>query len=438
MDVRPGFDLDAALSRVARWLPTQGPIKDFVHHNTLHALQATSFHEAVAAAASVYGARRGMSLAFFVDAYRDGRISDSALDRALAGRFPEGEARSAARATLFTSAPAVDVAARSGLRALWTERLGGVPLHRRSHLHLYRLFGSYLDQGLSTWRMPDAERVGLYECVARLAADSALPLIPFHTSGARALLALPARDAIAKALAKTVGREESYETYLLETLLAVRGWSGLIGECERNPNLLLEHRDVTLLDCAAVTLVAELGCLEHELGEDFAPLAPSVSSSPRARTDAVPEDVRLQIWQEAFEWSYDEPLLGALTENARRASHAPRASKVWAVFCLDDRSCSVRRHLEEIAPEVATFGTAGFFGLDFFYRGASDAVAGKQCPAPITPHHLIVEREAAAGAQPSSPPWWRRALHLESDTNTLVRGWFLSYALGIGAAARLA
>jgi uncharacterized protein YbcC (UPF0753/DUF2309 family) len=88
---------------------------------------------------------------------------------------------------------------------------------------------------------------------------------------------------------------------------------------------------------------------------------------------------------------------------------------------------------------VATFGTAGFFGLDFFYRGVDDAVAGKHCPAPMSPRHLIVEefellQERIADR---SVPWWRRALHLEAQPNTLLGGWVLSYALGLGAAARL-
>src|SRR6185312_13404601 len=34
--------------------------------------------------------------------------------------------------------------------------------------------------------------------------------------------------------------------------------------------------------------------------------------------------------------------------------------------------------------------------------------------------------------------WWRRPVHLEAHSNTLVRGWFLSYTLGLGAALRLA
>ncbi len=441
------FDLDAALHRIAHWLPAQGPIKDFVHHNTLHAFQGMPFHDGVSAAARLYGARAAMPPAFFLEAYRAGRIADAALDRALAAAFADEGARAEARAKLVDGRleePRFPGRARQGLRATWTRRLGGVALHRRSHLQLFRLLGGYLDQGLSTWSMPGADRMGFYECVAHLVRVSRLPLVPFETPGARALMALPAREALVGALARTVGREEGYEPYLLETLLTLPGWAGLVGECERNPWQLLTPRRMELLDLAAVTLVAELGHLERELGTGFAPLG-LVASSDEATAPPDEPPVRgeaerlLSVWQEAFEWSYYAPFLGGVRANAARTPLPRPATTAWAVFCIDDRSCSARRHLEEVAPGVATFGTAGFFGLDFFYRGVDDAIAGKHCPAPVTPRHLIVEEydllHQKKAARPL--PWWRRRLTLEQHSNTFLRGWVLSYALGLSAAARL-
>jgi uncharacterized protein YbcC (UPF0753/DUF2309 family) len=407
------------------------------------------FHEAASAAARLYGARVGMPPNFYLEAYRKGLISESALERALACAFRDEESRAAARAKLQSGAleePRFAGRVRRGLRAMWTERLGGVALHRRSQLHLFRLFGSYLDQGLSTWHMPGAGQMGLYDCVANLVATSPFPLLPFDTPSARALLRLPALEALSGALAKSVGREDWHESYLLETLLAAPGWSGLVAECERSPGLLLVPRKITLLDFAAVTLIAEVGCLERELGLGFAPLSassipPAANTAPDAHLDRTNSEVLLSVWQEAFEWSYYAPFLGALKANAAtRRQPSPPKARAWAVFCIDDRACSVRRHMEEVAPAIATFGTAGFFGLDFFYRGVDDAIAGKHCPAPMTPRHLIVERfdTSRSVPPPRVPPWWRRAIHMEAGSNSLLRGWLLSYVLGFGAALRLA
>ena len=114
-------------------------------------------------------------------------------------------------------------------------------------------------------------------------AAARLPLGPFALAdGAPRSSSLPPREALAGALARTLGREALWEPYLLETLLAQPGWAGLVGECERKPELLIGRRRIHLLDYAAITLVAEVGCLERELGDDFAPLdgSPTRSSVP--------------------------------------------------------------------------------------------------------------------------------------------------------------
>lgn len=435
-------DIDAMLARVAHWLPTQGPLKDFIHHNTLHAFQHLHFVDAVGAAARLHGAAVAMPGSFYLDAYREGRIHESALERVLARAFAATGDRTVARERMLAApieVPAFRGATRAGLRAEWATRLGGVPLERRSHLHLFRLLGAYLDQGLSIWPMPGTDKLGFFDSVARLARASKAPLTPFGSPTARALLDQPPRDALAGALSRTLGPESLWEPYLLETLLAQPGWAGLAAECERKPELLISRRRIHLLDYAAVTLIAEVGCLERELGNDFAPLDATV---PELVPDRVParsrDEALLAVWHEAFEWSYYEAVLGALSAPRPPRSAAPTPARAWAFFCLDDRACSLRRHLEEVDSRIATFGTAGFFGFDFAYCGAGDAIASKHCPAPITPRHLVVETyETGDAPTGDDAPWWRRPVHLEPHSNTLVRGWFLSYTLGLGAALRL-
>ncbi|MFM8634218.1 MAG: putative inorganic carbon transporter subunit DabA, partial [Planctomycetia bacterium] len=72
---------------------------------------------------------------------------------------------------------------------------------------------------------------------------------------------------------------------------------------------------------------------------------------------------------------------------------------VQAVFCMDDRCESLRRHLEEQGETFETLGTAGFFFVSMYYRGIDDWHATPLCPIVMRPTHTVVEvpEEAAIG-----------------------------------------
>src|SRR5262249_48533453 len=69
----------------------------------------------------------------------------------------------------------------------------------------------------------------------------------------------------------------------------------------------------------------------------------------------------------------------------------PEPPAFQAVFCLDEREESFRRHLEEVDPSCETFSTAGFFNVAMYHQGVSDAHPRPLCPAAIRPDHYVAE-----------------------------------------------
>lgn len=80
----PLEQLHAALDQVAHWLPDQGPINVFVHHNTLHAFEHLPFHQAVQHAQTLYAAQGYWPEATFRAALHAGRIDPQDLQVELA------------------------------------------------------------------------------------------------------------------------------------------------------------------------------------------------------------------------------------------------------------------------------------------------------------------------------------------------------------------
>ena len=99
---------------------------------------------------------------------------------------------------------------------------------------------------------------------------------------------------------------------------------------------------------------------------------------------------RGQIWLLAYERHYREQIFSALAANQRRRQKiaAPTAQ---VIFCMDDREEGTRRHLEEVAPAVATFGAAGFFGVAMVWQGVDDAGPSALCPIVVEPVHAVRE-----------------------------------------------
>lgn len=136
-------------------------------------------------------------------------------------------------------------------------------------------------------------------------------------------------------------------------------------------------------------------------------------------------DRRGQIWLEAYERNYREQVLAALAANHGRGRWASRAQTpaVQVMLCMDDREEGIRRHLEEVDPEVETLGAAAHFNVPHNWRGLDDLAVtalAPVIPAPVIPAHEARE-EARPEAQVAGERHARRHARLRSAAEWVLQ-----------------
>ncbi len=131
---------------------------------------------------------------------------------------------------------------------------------------------------------------------------------------------------------------------------------------------------------------------------DFAASSPESLEILLEWVENFPESRHGPIWLHAFEKSYLKSLVKVLTPNLAKLSQSdaqeeqPTDSRplTQAMFCIDVRSESFRRHLEEVGGNE-TFGFAGFFGVPISYQGFGSEHETDQCPVLLKPKHKVKE-----------------------------------------------
>ncbi|GAB6142087.1 hypothetical protein JCM14076_28160 [Methylosoma difficile] len=435
------FHLDTAIEHIAHWLPTQGPIKDFIHHNTLHAVQHYPFHKGVAVAAKVFGARSYLPMADYQAMYQKGRIKDFAIDWAIKQSGYTPEHFPLLRTNLFIvdhsqHYPPISLA-NHGIRNRWISHLE-VDLNSLVHPVMFRLLGNFLDQGISRWTLAKPDE-SFWDCVWRLAQNSLLPLYPFDSLTMREMLNGTPDDVIAACLHRLVGNEALYEQYLLEMLLGHPGWAGMVRLIELDKKALLERRNISLKEMIAVELLVEWAIMAKKRGDHFIAVAqlPATGDIPLLSDyeEQATVPLSLKIWHEAMEYSLHAELLAGLQRQPAPAEKPKPTPIAQAFFCIDDRECSLRRYLEEANPAIETFGAAGFFGIDFLYQGFDDAYPVAQCPNILSPKHLILETSLATEPEKKAITDGLSDLHIKP--HSLFRGWLYTQLLGFSYAGRM-
>lgn len=370
-------------------------------------------------------------------------------------------------------------------------RITGIDIDHQVHPILIRFCAAFVDQGIAPWPLPNREQ-GFFRAFASLYRKRVgsperwlrrlrpqLSRIHYH--------GVSARESVLESLHLLGVPDTEWELFIEETLLALRGWGGILQQIATRGDrvahsihseslteflavrLLLERYALAQAAEESLHYIAPLDLLRDELRRRL-PLGPQPSEEQRAflvfqlaqvfgwsaerlhhRTAEHWSDLlreieefhgmeRRRVLHLAYEKRLREQTLDALILHRRwKVSATPRFQ---VITCLDEREESFRRHLEEAAPDCETFGAPGFFGVAMYYRGAADAHFVPLCPIAIRPRHFVEEY----AEEPLRETRWRRkarralgtASHrLHLGTRGIVSGALLTVGLGVLATVPL-
>ena len=420
------FDEQHILHELKHYLPTQTPLKDFIHHNSLHAFQQMKFYDAIFKASKIFGYQPTLQLDEFRKLYQTGRINDAILEKIIIEQKGINQLKEW-KQFVISKTYNDSVLPRIGLlRNEWKQQYQ-ISLDNLVQPLLFRVLASYLDQGISMWEFP-VEKQGFLATIIALEKNSFTSF--FKSNRAKKLLF--ENPTISDLLKIIVGDEKYYTQYLFDQQFSHRGWSGMVATVEEKPDTLFDTRIISLNDVIIFELLLEIDALYDKLGNRWQPLVSFTTQQPTDLFADVPsselQDV-LKIFQNAFEWSYYDVVLSGIQLNNKNNSNKAITKNFQSIFCIDERECSIRRNLETAEPNCETFGCPGFFGVEFYFQPQGAKFYDKLCPAPVTPNYLIkelnVEREHV-----------HEALY-KHKTHTFLAGYLSTFTLGFWSAVRL-
>lgn len=307
---------------------------------------------------------------------------------------------------------------------------------------LIRFCASFLDQGVARWPLPCRDE-GFYRAFCVLYGSSGGPPDRWMIGLNRELARLEAAgtgplESILESLDLLGIQENEREAFLSSTLLALRGWAGMIWQMEtRGDRVARPAPRGSLIEFLAVRLILDrlaLASVAKDTLNFHAPLSElrqilrdriakpeSVSVEQRAflvfqlaqvlgwmpadlyrltkkewsmlveEIEAFSNLERRHIYHLAYERRYRIQTLDALSVHTQRPATRNEKPSFQVVCCIDDREESFRRHLEELDPECETLSAAGFFSVAMYYRGAADAHFTPLCPIVMRPQHWVDE-----------------------------------------------
>ncbi|MBY0516317.1 MAG: DUF2309 domain-containing protein [Bacteriovoracaceae bacterium] len=454
------MDIQKTLNDLRSYLPIQFPLGVFIHNNMLFRFEESTFHDGVKEAGQLFGAQLSLPEEYYQEKFKAKRIQEKNIRdeiqrwmkiQNLPETFSLGRMEDYVRQLMDLSLSIPIRVPEESVTEFFerAQRLRQPILpqyHRREkewkrvfrkslgedvnsqfHPLFIRFISAYIDQGMSTWHNPDTHR-GLIESFKSFIMSNDTfgpPWIKQVEIELEKVSAQTAESWLEKNITHLPYVAEP-RMYLLDTLLELRGWAGMVNKFETEPHLMPRFAPkISVSEYLVVYLMMERATHDailrsHSL-EEMKSYYQSLESerlsasqcayvlkalSKNYKLDHVDEktlqlmlDVasmfhsheRGYVWQTALDLSMRDECLGTLA-SYRNIKHPFKPKpKAKFYFCIDDREESIRRILEESHPDYETHGVVGFFGIDMKFKSVNHPEPITQCPPVVNPSRVVEE-----------------------------------------------
>jgi uncharacterized protein YbcC (UPF0753/DUF2309 family) len=418
--------LNNILGKLKQYLPTQNPLKDFVQYNLLQGFQEEKFHKSLQIASQTFGYQVYLSLQEYRILYENQEIEDVILEKVILEHKTIEEKEIWKQKLLNENYNEILKQNIGKLKQQWKEYYNINP-DKSVYPILFRILNNFLDQGIASHKFPFTH-LSFLDAIKSLEKNSKISI--FKTPRAKKLL-FEESDLLEKLLTIVVGNSNWYEHYLFDQQFAHPGWSGMVALIENEPHKLVDKRKINLEELICFELLLEIDALDSKYGTIWKPIALCIENEIQLNVFEEYKYNELfevyKIWQEAYEWNFYDKVLKAL--QTAPISKSENIKTFQALFCIDDRECSTRRHIEKCDPNCETYGTPGFFNVPFYYQAMESKVYTKVCPAPIHPNHLVIEKHCEKRH--------KKDKYLDKKQKGLINEILFSSFLGISSAIEL-
>jgi len=479
-------DIISGIKFCRKYLPKQGPLEYFVHHNTLHAFEEFDFYDGLTYASEFFNCKTHKSLYWYQDQLSKDRIKKNDLLEIAKKHLPfldeqiilkilhwdissNEKSTNLLRDKVLASMP-IDPPSQSSplhfkrVNTFWDNISDNEiysKIKNRDQECKINFFSAYFDKGNSYWEMENKDR-GLLYCFY----DFVKFLPKTHYNKRLKDIVLSGSEYESKSdfivsLANTIGiPADEFNSVLFQMLYRLKGWTALSFSLEENVNYNPTGINIDIEEYLLIFMIFESCSFKYfedkniirdfeysfkkpknhysslhnyifdVLNESFADKKELIDfyQTNEENIFGIDQSLLFRIWHDSYELDLIHRVVSSysVTHNTKNDITVP---SLQVITCIDDREESTRRHFEEYSDSIKTYGYAGHFGLNIQYKSIRDTHFRSLCPLSASADFYIWEEVKGHGL-PKTKLLAKAKHFLFHNSKLPISGLFLTFLLG--------